>query len=149
MAAQQGRALQILRLRSIARECSAINCPEKIPGLWIAHRRFRHNQCDRAIRVKAASRQVTNFGFCRDANHQTDNDSGNSSILESDVSVLVRPHANVKLLGGRIVCLRRIRVPDNPPPAAGWDRVKFCHFHLEQEIGRAGRFADGNGIDRE
>ncbi len=114
MVYQQGRTLQVLSLAGIAGERPSVNGSEQITRLWIADGGFGDDERDRSVSVKAAAGQGSDWSFCRDANHQTDDGGGDSPILKGDSSVLIRSHANVELLAWR-----RVRVPDHPPAAAG------------------------------
>src|SRR5258707_3546342 len=116
---KEGRTLQILSLAGIASECPSIHSSEKITRLRISHGGFRYNQRDRAVSVKAASRQSPDLRFRRDANNQTYDGGSDGPILKGNSSILTRPHTNIELLSCRIARLRRVRVPDDPPSAAG------------------------------
>src|SRR6266699_1743365 len=56
MVYQQGRALLVLSFAGIASECPSVHSSEQIAGLWISDCEFRHDQRDRSVSVKAASR---------------------------------------------------------------------------------------------
>src|SRR5436309_3156156 len=100
---QESRALQVLGLWRVARERSSVNSTKQITRSWAANCGFRHNERDRSICVKGASRQRPDGSFRRNTNNQTNNSGMDSPILKSSVSVAVRPHADVELLGCRIV----------------------------------------------
>src|SRR5207248_6030409 len=68
---QKSRALQILSLAGIAGERPSIHSSEQVTRLRIAHGGFRYDKGDRAVSVKAASRQGPDLRFRRDANNQT------------------------------------------------------------------------------
>ena len=128
---QQGRSLQVLSLACIAGEGPSVNSSKQIARLRIADRGFRHDKRDRAVSVKAASRQGSDWRFRRDANNQTNDGGGNGSIFKSGNAILIRPHTGIELLGCRIVRMRRVRVPDHPPPTVRRYRTETRHLHLE------------------
>jgi len=128
---QQGGTLEVLSLSCVAGERPSINRSEQITRRRAADYGFRYNERNRSISVKAASRQGTDRSFRWDSNDQTDDDGGDRPILEGNRSILIRPHANVELLGCRIVRLRCVRVPDDPPSAAGRYSGETGYFHLE------------------
>src|SRR5438034_8601282 len=144
---QQRRALQELSLRRVACERPSVNSSEQITGLRAANYGFRDYKCNRSISVKAASGQGPDGSFCRNTNNQTDNLSSDSPIFKGSCSVLVRPHADVELLGCRIVRLSSIRVPNYSPPAARRHTCQTGHLHLEHEVTCPLRLSDGDPVD--
>src|SRR5438105_3586133 len=147
MVYQQGRALQVLSLAGIAGERPSVNSSEQITWRWIADCGFRYDERNRSIGVKGASRQSADLGFRRDANNQTDDGGSDSPILKGGRSILIRPHANVELLGCGIVRLRRVRVPDDPPSAIGGYGSETGYLHLEDEVACSRRLADCDVVD--
>src|SRR5438094_5342288 len=65
---QQGRTLQVLSLAGIASERPSIHSSKQIPRLRIADGGLRYDERDRAVSVKATSRQGPDLRFRRDAN---------------------------------------------------------------------------------
>ena len=128
---QQGRAFEVLSLSCVAGERPSVDRSQEIARLWIANEGFRHDKRDRAVSVKRASRQVADESFRRDTNNQTDYGGGDGPILERGRSILIRSHADIELLGRRIVRLRRVRVPNDPPSAVGRYGAEIGNFHLE------------------
>src|SRR5436190_15401629 len=110
---QKSRPLQVLSLAGIAGECPSIHSSEQITRLRISHGGFWYDKRDRAVSVKAASRQGPDLRFRRDANNQTHDGRSDSPIFKGDSSIRIRPHPSVKLLARG-----RVRVPDDPPSAA-------------------------------
>ena len=139
---QEGRALQVLSLAGIAGECPSVNGSEQITRLWIADGGFRYDQRDRAVSVKAASRQGPDLRFRRDANNQTHDGGSDGPILKGDSSILIRPHTSVKLLARG-----RIGVPDDPPSAAGGHGSKTGYFHREHQVACPRRLTGCNVVD--
>src|SRR5438552_10210944 len=89
MVYEQGRALQVLGLTGIAGEGPSVHGPKQITRLRISDHGFRHNQRDRSISVKAASRQSSDCSFRRDANNQTHDGGGNGPILKGDSAIRI------------------------------------------------------------
>src|SRR5207244_2896113 len=102
---------------------------EQITGLWIPDRRLWYHEGNRAVRVEAASRQGAKLGFRWDANNKTDDGCSNSPILKHSDRILVRHHANIKLLARS-----RVRVPHDPPSAVRRYGRETGYFHCELEV---------------
>ena len=126
---KEGRALQILSLAGVAGECPSIHSSEQITRLRISHGRFRYDQRDRAVSVKAASRQGPDLRFRRDPNNQTHDGGSDSPIFKGDRSIRICPHPSVKLLARG-----RVRVPDDPPSAVARHGSETGYFHLEHQV---------------
>src|SRR5438270_5593696 len=139
---KEGRPLQVLSLAGVAGERPSIHSSEQVTRLRISHGRLRHDKRNRAVRVKAASRQGADLRFRRDTNNQTNNGGGDSPILKGHRSILISPHANIELLSRR-----RIRVPDDPPSAADRYGSETGYFHLEHQVACPGRLTSCNVVD--
>src|SRR5204862_1704056 len=100
---KESRALQVLSLGGIAGECPSVDSSEQITRLRIADFGFWYDERDRAVSVKAASRQRSDLRFRRDTNNQTDDGRGNSPILKSDSAIGICSHPSIELLSCRIV----------------------------------------------
>ena len=139
---QKSRALQILSLAGIAGERPSIHSSEQVTRLRIAHGGFRYDKGDRAVSVKAASRQGPDLRFRRDANNQTHDSGSNGPILESDSSIRIRSHPSVKLLARG-----RVRVPDDPPSAALGHGSETGYFHRKHQVACRRRLTGCNVVD--
>src|SRR5206468_7918798 len=131
----------------VAGKRSSVNSTKQITRSWAANCGFWYDERDRSICVKGASRQRSDGSFRRNTNNQTNNSGMDSPILKSSVSVAVRSHADVELLGCRIVRLRSVRVPNHSPPAVGRHVCQAGDLHLEHEVVCPGRLTDGNRVD--
>src|SRR5438445_13609754 len=92
---QKSRPLQVLSLAGITGECPSIHGSEQVPRLRISHGGFWYDKRDRAVSIKAASRQGPDLRFRRDANNQTHDGGSYGPILESDSSIRIRSHLSV------------------------------------------------------
>src|SRR5437588_1986688 len=139
---KESRPLQVLSLAGVGGERPSIHSSEQITRLRISDGGFRYDQRDRAVSVKAASRQGPDLRFRRDANNQTHDGGGDSPILKGDSSILICPHPSVKLLARG-----RVRVPDDPPSAALGHGTETGYFHLEHQVACPGRLTGCNVVD--
>ena len=144
---QQGRTLQVLSLAGIAGEGPSVNSSEQITRLRISDRGFWYDKRNRTVGVETASRQVSYLRFRWNADNETDNLGGNSPILKGGSAIRVCPHTNIKLLGRRIVRLRRVRVPDDPPSAARRHAAKISYFHFEYKVACRRRLTGCNVVN--
>lgn len=103
---EQGRALEVLGVVSVAGKGAPVDGAEQITGLWVTDGRLRHDNRDRAVGVEITLRQgIPDFCLGRHADDETDHSGSDCPVFKGDRSVVIGPHTYIELLRRRVVGL--------------------------------------------